>query len=236
VVEVHVKIVKKSISILIDHRSIHSYIAPKIVDTCILHKRKKKKAWLVHLDTGLKRKVSELIEDYPVEMNGLLTRVNLNILPLGSYDALIGMDWLTTHKVKFGFYNKTFDCIDDEGNPILVKDTLRTISIRQIPSLQLKRSARKGFQLYSVHVLESTKNKESNIEYYPRLQEFKDVFPEEIPGIPPKRDIDFSIDLMSGFAPISRDLYRMSTPELMELKMQMKDLLDKGYIIPSVSP
>jgi hypothetical protein len=122
-----------------------------------------------------------LIEDCPVEMNGLLTRVNLNILPLGSYDALIGMDWLTTHKVKLDCYNKTFECIDDEGNPSLVKGTPRTISIRQISALQLKRSFRKGCQLYAVHVLESTENKESKFEDYPILQEFKDVFPEEIP-------------------------------------------------------
>jgi hypothetical protein len=55
-------------------------------------------------------------------------------------------------------------------------------------------------------------------------------------GLPPKRDIDFSIDLMPSSAPISRAPYIMSTPELMELKMQIQDLLDKGYIRPSVSP
>jgi hypothetical protein len=72
-----------------------------------------------------------------------------------------------------------------------VKGTPRTISIRQISAFQLKRSAKKGCHLYAVHVLESTENKESNIEDYPKLQEFKDVFPEVIPGLPSKRDIDF---------------------------------------------
>jgi hypothetical protein len=61
----------------------------------------------------VKRKISELIKYFWVEMNGLLTRVNLNILPLGSYDALIGMDWLSTHKLNLDCYNNTSECVDD---------------------------------------------------------------------------------------------------------------------------
>jgi hypothetical protein len=59
---------------------------------------------------------------------------------------------------------------------------------------------------------------------------------KEIPRLPPKRDIDFSIDLMHGATPISKTPYRMSTPELKELQMQLEELLKKGYIRSSVSP
>jgi hypothetical protein len=62
------------------------------------------------------------------------------------------------------------------------------------------------------------------------------VFPEEILGLPPRRDIDFSIELAPGVVPVSKTLYRMSTPELVELKLQLKEMMDKGYIRPSVSP
>jgi hypothetical protein len=58
----------------------------------------------------------------------------------------------------------------------------------------------------------------------------------EIPGLPPKRDIDFSINLMPGAAPVSKTPYIMSTPKLKELQMQFEELLNKGYICPSVSP
>jgi hypothetical protein len=94
VVEVEGNIAKKYISILIDLGSSHNYVAPKVVDSCILQKCKHKKSWLVQLATRTKRKVSELVEACPLEMNGLFTWENLNILPLGSYDVLIGMDWL----------------------------------------------------------------------------------------------------------------------------------------------
>jgi hypothetical protein len=82
----------------------------------------------------------------------------------------------------------------------------------------------------------SQKNtKGPSLEYFSVLQEFEDVF-QEIPGFPPKREIDFSIDLVPGAAPVSKTPYRMSTPELKELQMQLEELLKKGYIRPSVSP
>ena len=68
------------------------------------------------------------------------------------------------------------------------------------------------------------------------VQEFMDIFIENISGLPPKWDIDFTIELMHGVAPISRAPYRMSLPKLTKLKMKLHELLDKGYIHPNVSP
>ena len=120
-IEVEGNIAKKSISILIEPGSTHSYITPRIVEICVFKKVKHRKYWLVQLATGTKRKVSEVVEKCPLVMNGLVTFVDLNVLPLGSYDVLIGMDWLEAHRVKLDCYNKTFECMDEEGNPIVVK-------------------------------------------------------------------------------------------------------------------
>ena len=62
------------------------------------------------------------------------------------------------------------------------------------------------------------------------------MFPNERPKSPPKRDLDFTIDVMSGLALVSQDPYRMTTPKLTELRMQIHELLDKEYIHPSISP
>ena len=103
--------------------------------------------------------------------------------------------------------------------------------------MQLKRTARKGYQVYAIHVEELGQQPEENLlDTLPVVREFKEVFPDEIPHFPPKREIEFSIDLVPRATPISRAPYRMSPPELMELKMQFQELLDKGYIRPSVSP
>ncbi|WVZ89809.1 hypothetical protein U9M48_036168 [Paspalum notatum var. saurae] len=68
------------------------------------------------------------------------------------------------------------------------------------------------------------------------LCEFPDVFPEELPGLPPDRDVEFKIDLILGTAPVSRRPYRMAPDELKELKTQLQEQLDKGFIRPSLSP
>ena len=73
--------------------------------------------------------------------------------------------------------------------------------------------------MYAAHVLEEEENETLRLEDFHVLQEFRDVFPDEILGLPLKRDIDFTIDLVPGAARVSKTPYRMSTPEMLELKM-----------------
>jgi hypothetical protein len=74
------------------------------------------------------------------------------------------------------------------------------------------------------------------MEKIPVVCEYPDVFPDELPGTPPDRDIEFAIELQPGTAPISKRPYRMPPAELAELKKQLQELLDKGFIRPSTSP
>ena len=74
------------------------------------------------------------------------------------------------------------------------------------------------------------------VDRVPVVCEFPDVFPEELPGFPPDREIEFCIDVVSGTDPISMPPYRMAPVELKELNEQLKELLDKGFIRPSSSP
>jgi hypothetical protein len=83
---------------------------------------------------------------------------------------------------------------------------------------------------------EVNERKGPSLDQYPVLSEFKDVFPNELPGLPPERELDFTIELKPGVEPISKTPYRMTALELCELKMQLKELLDLGLIRPSVSP
>jgi hypothetical protein len=75
-----------------------------------------------------------------------------------------------------------------------------------------------------------------NIEEIPMVREFLDIFPDDLLGMPPERDIEFKIELQPSTTSISRSPYKMSRNELAELKIQLKNLLDKGYIRPSSSP
>jgi hypothetical protein len=86
--------------------------------------------------------------------------------------------------------------------------------VRQISTLQIKNYCRKGCPLYEIHVLKSIEDDGPNLKDHPILREYGDVFSEEVSGLPPRRDIDFSIDLAPGAVPMSRTTYRMSTPKL----------------------
>jgi hypothetical protein len=68
------------------------------------------------------------------------------------------------------------------------------------------------------------------------VSEFPDVFPEELPGMPPEHKVEFAIELILGTAPISKRAYRVSRPEMVELKKQIDEMLKKGYIRPSTLP
>jgi hypothetical protein len=92
----------------------------------------------------------------------------------------------------------------------------RAVVVREISEMQLKKCYRKGCQLFAAHVEEASIDEVSRIGDHEVLTEFKDVF-QEVPGLPPKRYIDFSINLMPGAAPVSKSPYRMSTLELKEL-------------------
>jgi hypothetical protein len=164
------------------------------------------------------------------------TQATLNILPLGSSDLLIGIDWVTVHKSRLDCYHKTLECVSKEGERITLHGIQKLVSVRQISALQMRKYFRKGCTLYAIQVLKTIEDDKPSPDDHPILKEYKDVFLKEVLGFPARRDIDFSIELAPGVVPVSRTPYRMSTPELVELKLQLKEMMDKVYIRPSMSP
>jgi predicted aspartyl protease len=167
IVEIEGKIHDRKVSILIDPGASLSYITPSLVDSCKLEKVKHSKSWLVQLATTAKRKVTEFISDCKLEISGHDTKVNLNILPLGSYDILIGMDWLEMHKFLLDYYEKSFTYKDESDITRTIKGICKIVSIRKISTLQLKKCIRKGCKLYVIQVT-SLLNEESKpkLEYF----------------------------------------------------------------------
>jgi hypothetical protein len=138
-IEVEGKINDQPIVILIDSRASHIYLDPKNVERFQLSRRKLGKPWLGKLATGEKRKINDMVKACLMGMNGLCTKVDLNITHLGSCDCLIGMDWLDQHHVVLYYYNKQFTCLHEKGNLRIVQGIPRAMTIIEIPSLQLKK-------------------------------------------------------------------------------------------------
>jgi hypothetical protein len=219
-IEVEGMINNHAFTILIDPGAIHSYIDPKVVEIFQLPRSKHDKYWLVRLAIGAKRKVVELVKSCPMGMNKMSTKEYLNIFPLGSYEYLI-MDWLDQHHSILDFHNKEFTCLDEEGNQRTVQGILRVVTIREISTMKIKKCYMNGCQIFPAHMEESSKAKVSNLEDHVVLEDFEDVF-KEVPRLSPKRDIDFSINLIPGVAPVSKTPYRMSTPDLKQLQIQLE--------------
>ena len=104
-----------------------------------------------------------------------------------------------------------------------------------ISAVRAKRLLKKGCQGYLAHVVLND-NTPSNVEDVRVVRHFPDVFPDDLPGLPPNRYVEFTIDLLPGTDPISVTPYRMAPAELRELKIQLQELVDKGFIQPSTSP
>ncbi|XP_070047223.1 uncharacterized protein [Nicotiana tomentosiformis] len=136
------------------------------------------------------------------------TTADLVELEMMDFDAIIGMDWLEACYA-------TIDCCAKIARfhfsgELVLEWVGNTVTPRdaEIPTLQS----------------------------IPVVKEYANVFLDELPGIPPEREIDFSIDLLPGTQPISTPPYKMAPAELKELKEQLKDLLEKGFIRPNTSP
>ena len=136
------------------------------------------------------------VENCDLLMSRFKTQIKLNALSLGSYDVLIGMDCLERHQVILNCFNKTLTCLNDKGEIIPITWIPRKTFVRHISTLQVKKATRKGCKVFAVHIIKNEHmDKEDKLKFddIPILQDFSDVFPEEIPGLPPKRDLDFPI-------------------------------------------
>ena len=145
------------------------------------------------------------------------------------------MDWLAKHRATVDCHRKEVH-ISQPGEPEVIFCGERKIpSTSLINVMQANKMLRKACQGYLVYAIEFH-NREMQLAKVPVVNEFCDVFPEDLPGLPPDREIEFEIELAPGTEPISIAPYRMAPAELKELKMQMEELLSKGFVKTSTSP
>ena len=147
----------------------------------------------------------------------------------------MGKDWLSRHKVILDCEKKTIVLTCSDQSEVIVQGIRSSAMSNVISTMQARRFMRKGCETFLALILDS-KRGQVDVEKIPVVREFPDIFPEELPSIPPEREVDLSIEIVPGTTSISRALYRMAPSELKELKLQLQELLDKGFIRPNVSP
>ena len=158
--------------------------------------------------------------------------VDLIPFELGDFDVILGMDWLSLHKANIDCKKKRVVMYTPDNKRISYQGQRQDRKFLSV--MQARRLLRQGCEAYLAHVVD-TKKETPILDEIPIVREFPDVFPEELPGLPPDREIEFSIDLIPGAEPVSKAPYRMAPMEMKELAKQLQELLDKGVIRPSVS-
>ncbi|GKC00871.1 putative reverse transcriptase domain-containing protein [Tanacetum coccineum] len=202
-----------------------------------------------------------LDHDYDVELaNGRVIRVNtiirgctLNLLnhpfnidlmpvEIGGFDVIIGMDWLSKYHVIIVYAEKIVRI--PWGNETLIvhgdgSDNGHGSRLNIISCTKTQKYFLKGCHVFLAHVTTKKaedKSEEKRLEDVPIVRDFPEVFPEDLPGIPPTRQVEFQIDLVPGAALVERAPYQLAPSRMKELSDQLQELSDKGFIRPISSP
>nr|GEX79291.1 putative reverse transcriptase domain-containing protein [Tanacetum cinerariifolium] len=196
----------------------------------------------VEIDTSYE---VELADGKIVSTNNILKRCTLNLLnhsfsidlmviELGSFDVVIGMDWLSKNDAAI-LYGKKKVRIPLKNKALIIEGDRNQSRLKIISSIKARKYIENGCEIFLAQVT-GTVSKEKRVKDVPVIRNFPEVFPYNLPGLSPPRQVEFHIDLIPGATPVARAPYRLAPSELKELSEQLKELSEKGFIRPSSSP
>nr|CAE03723.2 OSJNBa0021F22.17 [Oryza sativa Japonica Group] len=196
-------------TILFDSGASHSFISVPFVGRNQLGVERLRNPLLITTPGGV------MIAKYyspavPTEIQGIPFPSDLILLDTKNLDVVLGMNWLAQFQGVVDCARRTVTLYRGPEQPVVFFAPPTSVSSSELHQIGLSE--------------------------IPIVREFGDVFPEELPGMPPKREIEFRIDLAPGTTPLYKRPYRMAANELAEVKKQLEELKEKGYIRPSTSP
>ncbi|KAI3712441.1 hypothetical protein L1987_70997 [Smallanthus sonchifolius] len=222
-------------SILFDTGADKSFVSLNFEPLLAKTRSQLEKTFTVEIANGDSLTIESIIYDCSLELNDHTFPINLVPMPLGSFDIIIGMDWLSNHHAEVICFEK---CIQI---PLPSGETLRVFGEKPCKGLKLmscttaQKYLRKKYIAFLAHIVQKD-DKEKSIQDIPIIRDFPEVFPKDLSGLPPVRQVEFRIDLIPGANPVARAPYRLAPSEMQELASQLQELSDKGFIRPSHSP
>ena len=174
-------------------------------------------------------KVNRVYNNCPIVIQDKEFSADLIALPFQEFDLILGIYWLSKHRAIVDCDKKIVTLKFSDLSEVIVHGIQSEALSNVISTMQARRLLRKGCEAFLTSVLDS-KRGQIELENIMVVKDYPDVFLEELPGIPPEREVDLSIEILLGTAPTSRAPYRMAPVELKELKVQLQELLDKRFV------
>jgi len=178
--------------------------------------------------------VRDILRTDSLDLLGHKFQANLLPMKLAGFDIVLGMDWLSANHARILCDKNSVVLSTPTGEIITIQGDKAPKSMKFISVMKAASYLRKQGMVYMISIIMNVKGKE--LKEIPVVSEYPDVFPEDLPGQPPDREVEFRIHLIPGTSPIAKSPYRLAPTEMQELKKQLDELLEKGFIRPSSSP
>ncbi|GKB62129.1 putative reverse transcriptase domain-containing protein [Tanacetum coccineum] len=188
----------------------------------------------VELADGRVASTNTVLRGCTLNLLNHLFKIDLMPIELGTFDVVIGMDWLVDQDAVIVCGKKVVH-IPIKNKTLVVEGDHGTSRLKIISCIKASKYIERGHQLFVAHVTEK-EPKEKCLEDVPVIQDFPEVFPDDLPGLSPPRQVEFKIELVPGAAPVARPPYRLAPSEMKELADQLQELSEKGFIRSSLSP
>nr|XP_043639728.1 uncharacterized protein LOC122610835 [Erigeron canadensis] len=194
-----------------------------------------KETYIVEYANGQKYVARDHLVDCSLTLSGKTFKIDLIPIELGSFDVIVGMDWLSRVRADIGCYEKVVRIPLPNDETLIMQGDKSGKELILVSAIKANRYLQKEYPTFLALVVER-KPKGKDIQDIPIVKDFPEVFSEDLTGLPPHRPVEFGIDLVPGAAPVAKAPYRLAPSEMQELSEQLQELLAKGLIHPSSSP
>ncbi|KAI3735922.1 hypothetical protein L6452_15448 [Arctium lappa] len=192
-------------------------------------------ALVVEIANGEQVLIRDVLKDCTLSIEGKKFLINLMPMVIGGFDVVVGMDWLADNHAEILCSKKLIRLPTSDGDMVVVFGERRKGDVAVITMAKARKCLVKGCPSFLAYVI-NAKLEKKKLEDVKVVREFPEVFPDNLLGLPPDRQVEFRIDLIWGAAPIARSPYRLAPSEMQEMMAQLQELLEKGFIRPSSSP
>jgi hypothetical protein len=223
--------------VLFDSGATHSFISSTFVRLCRLAVKPLDVGLAVETLVGKTVVCKIAVCGCLLSICGKILPANLVVFAMFGYDVILGMDWLAKHHANIDCTRKRVTLRPWGDTEVIFVGSRANTLLLVISAVQARKFIVSGDSTFVAFVVEPTEKKEEkNLQDIPAVQEFSDIFSTEFFSLSPEREVEFGIECILGTRPISKVPYRTASIELKELKVQLQELLDKGFIRPSSSP